>query len=124
MHRIASMAPGLLSASAIDTMRTYLVQVTGSGWADGDSETLPPLLSLYHRTYLATRLSGGIGREFGTLSYIGDLLLQARPAEALDALIQRLKALELTAGGTPWTTVSARAKSFRLPNASRSWTTP
>lgn len=103
VHRIAMMAPGVLSASAIETIRTYLTQVSGTGWEE-ENETLPPLLCLYHRTYLMDKITGGVGREFATLSYVGDLLLQARPAEALDVVVQRLKALEMSASGTSWMT--------------------
>ena len=53
---------------------------------------------------MMNRLSGGVSREFATLSWVGDLLLQGRASEAMDCLMQRLKSLELTAGGMNWST--------------------
>lgn len=41
VHRIASMAPGVLAAQGIGNMQQYLVRVTGSGWEEGGSQ-LPP----------------------------------------------------------------------------------
>ena len=103
IHRIAALGPGLLAAQCVQGMKQYLTQVTGTGWqAEGDS--LPPLLCLYFRTYLANRLAGGVAREMATLAWVGDLLLQARPAEALDGVLQRMKSIEMTSAGTPWTT--------------------
>lgn len=81
----------------------YWFQLSGTGWESEDGQ-LPPLLSLYNRTYRSSRLSGGVAREFTTLAFIGDLLLQGRIAEGMDALTQRLKSLELTANGTSWAT--------------------
>lgn len=103
VHRIARLAPGLLTATAIEGMKVYLSQGLGTGW-EAESESLPPLLSMYHRTFLLQKLSGGVGREFATLCHSGDLLLQGRPSEALDNIIQRLKSLEMTASGSPWST--------------------
>lgn len=103
VHRIASMAPGVLAAQGIGNMQQYLVRVTGSGWEEGGSQ-LPPLLSLYNRTYVTHRLTGGTNREYTTLSWIGDLMLQGKVAESMDAIMQRLKSIELTASGMAWST--------------------
>eukprot|EP00438_Fugacium_kawagutii_P014362 Skav231768 [mRNA] locus=scaffold739:112499:113923:- [translate_table: standard] len=103
VHRISVLAPGLLSSNAIAQMKTHLVQVTGTGW-EQDSQGLPPLLSLYHRCYLQQKVSGGVAREVATLCCAGDLLIQGRPSEALDTLVQRLKSIEMTANGSAWMT--------------------
>ena len=103
IHRISTLGPGLLAAQSINGMKQYLTQVTGTGW-ESESQSLPPLLCLYHRTYLASKLSGGVAREMATLAWVGDLLLQARPAEALDGVLQRMKSIEMTANGTAWST--------------------
>ena len=103
VHRIAMLAPGLLASESIQLMKPYLTQVTGSGW-ESDTDSLPPLLCQYARAYILPRMSGGVSREFLTLSWIGDLLIQGRVAEALDTTIQRLKSVELTTSGTPWMT--------------------
>eukprot|EP00438_Fugacium_kawagutii_P008896 Skav215704 [mRNA] locus=scaffold2573:57842:63963:+ [translate_table: standard] len=44
VHRVAALAPGLLTSSSLETMKGYLTQVGGSGWEE-DKKTLPPLLS-------------------------------------------------------------------------------
>lgn len=48
------------------------------------------------------RLAGGVQREFTTLAWIADLLLQGRIAEATDATIQRMKSIELVSKGESW----------------------
>ena len=48
------------------------------------------------------RLSPGMQREFTTLCHCGDLMLQGRLAETLDAIVQRLKSLEMLAQGSTW----------------------
>eukprot|EP00435_Cladocopium_sp_Y103_P037871 s2378_g10.t1 len=101
VHRIAALGPGLLAAQSVNTMRQYLTQLSGFLY-DADIQGLPPLLSLYHRQFVAQKLSGGVSREFTTLAWIGDMLLQARPAEALDGVLQRMKSIEYTADGSPW----------------------
>ena len=103
LHRIAAIAPGVLAAQGVANMKEHLTQVAGTGWEE-DRQSLPPLLGLYHRTYMMNRLSGGVSREFSTLCWVGDMLLQGRASEAMDALMQRLKSLELTAAGTNWAT--------------------
>ena len=79
-------------------MQQFLVRVAGSGWEE-EGDRIPPLLSLYHRTYVAHKLSAGVSRECTTLSWIGDLMLQGKVAESMDCLMQRLKSIELTASG-------------------------
>lgn len=103
VHRISVLAPGLLAAQTVSNMKPYLSQLSGTGWETNEA-LLPPLLSLYNRMYLNPKLSGGISREAATLAWIGDLLLQGRVSESMDCLVQRLKSIELTAGGTAWTT--------------------
>ena len=99
--RIASMAPGMLNALTLEHMKPHVGQVAGNGW-EVDDKSLPPVIRLYHRMYLAPRLSGGPGREVTTLNWVADLLVQGRVAEGLDGIFQRLKSLELVAQGTPW----------------------
>ena len=100
---LSEVAPGVLTEESLQHMKTYVVQASGSTWSL-DVETLPPIMSQYMRHYIAPRASGGILREAVTLSYAADLLLQSRPAEALDVLNQRLKSLEMTISGQPWST--------------------
>eukprot|EP00435_Cladocopium_sp_Y103_P064849 s76_g26.t1 len=103
VQKVAEMAPGALAAASVQSMKVYVLQATGTTWSQ-DEDSLPPIMSQYTRQFLAGRSSGGLLREAVTLSHIGDLLLMGRPAEALDAAGQRLKSLELTMMGQPWTT--------------------
>eukprot|EP00435_Cladocopium_sp_Y103_P058318 s757_g20.t1 len=100
IHRLADRAPGVLTASSISNMAKYLTQVTATGW-ETSSTKVPPLLSLYSRVYVANRLSGGMLREFMTLSHSADLLLQAKISECLDIMVQRLKSLEARGSDSP-----------------------
>ena len=102
VQKLAELAPGILTAASIQQMKAYVLQASGSTW-EADSEIIPPIMSQYVRHYLAPRSSGGLLREMVTLAFVGDLLVQSRPAEALDAVSQRLKSLEMVIGGQPWT---------------------
>lgn len=103
VQRVARLGPGLLAATAVQAMKPFVVQTQGSTW-EQDEDSIPPILSQYVRSYLGPRSSGGILREVTTLAFVGDLLLMARPAEALDCIGQRLKSLEQSIGGVPWST--------------------
>ena len=103
VHCIAEVGPGILAAQSVENTKKYLTQPAGSGW-ELDSKSIPALLSLCNRTYLAPRLTGGVARECTTLAHVADLPLQARPAEAVDAILQRMKSIEMVANGTAWAT--------------------
>eukprot|EP00435_Cladocopium_sp_Y103_P039833 s1161_g10.t1 len=103
VHQIATRAPGVLTNQAIQHMKQFLTRVTGPTWEE-DTQHIPPLLSLYCQHHLSPRLNGGVQREAVTLAYSADLLVQGRVAEATDCLIQRLKSIELTSTGSPWST--------------------
>ena len=103
IQRIAVAGPGILAAAAVQNMKQFVMQSGGSTWAM-DEDSLPPVMGQYARQHLAHRTSGGILREVMSLSFVGDLLLQGRAAEALDGVAQRLKGLELLISGQPWAT--------------------
>jgi hypothetical protein len=103
IQKIASMGPGILSATAIQSMKQFVLQAGGSTWSM-DEDSLPPLMSQYARMHLAPRASGGLLREILTHAHVGDLILQGRVSEALDTVAQRLKSLELVLSGQPWST--------------------
>ena len=103
MKRISQLGPGLLAAQSLKAMGEFVVQASGSTWA-WDENTLAPIMSQYVRQHLTSKSSGGLLREAVSLAYISDLLIQARPAEALDCAAQRLKALELMMTGHTWGT--------------------
>eukprot|EP00435_Cladocopium_sp_Y103_P044723 s660_g12.t1 len=116
LQKIATRAPGVLAAQGIRNMLDYLHQYSGTNWGT-DQQQLPPVLCQYHRTYLLPKLSGGVGREAATLSWIGDLMLQGRVSESMDCLLQRLKSLEQTANGSPWS-ISQKLEIVPPPTAS------
>ena len=103
VQKIAEMSPGTLAAASVQSMKTFVLQASGTTWSQ-DADSLPPIMSQYARQFLAARSSGGLLREAVTLAHLGDLLLQGRAAEALDAAAQRLKSLELIMAGQPWPT--------------------
>ena len=103
VQKLAEMAPGVLTTASIQHMKTFVLQASGTTW-EADMEAIPPIMSQYVRHYVAPKTSGGLLREMVTLAYIGDLLVQSRPAEALDAVSQRLKSLEMISSGQPWAT--------------------
>ena len=65
---------------------------------DGSPPSVPAVLQVP----AAPRLSGGASREALTLSWALDLALQGKMAQAADCLSQRLKSLEMIAGGASW----------------------
>ena len=69
-----------------------------------DKESLPPLGSVYVRQHCVPKASAPMARELLTLAAVCDCLPQARPAEATDTAIQRVKALELMMSGQSWMT--------------------
>ena len=103
LQKIATVAPGVLAAAALQTMKTFIMQSSGNPW-NLEEGSLPPVLCQYARQYLLTKASGGLKREIETLVVLGDYLLMGRAAEACDALVQRLKSLELVLGGQSWST--------------------
>ena len=67
-----------------------------------NSRAWHPLLARYYRQVLSRRISGAIGRELLTHCSIIDSLLEGKVAQALDISLQRIKGLELQAGGTSY----------------------
>ena len=101
VRRLAKRAPGLLAAQAMKEIQTSLLTATGGVW-DQDQSSIQPLATQYYRQSLAPRLTGGPGREALTLCWAIDLALQGRLAECVDALVQRLKSVELVSQGSAW----------------------
>ena len=97
MHRFG---PGQLAAIGIKQMRTALVEVEGI-WAKED-QGLPPVALRYVRSQMSPRMSGASLKEAMTIASSADLLLQGRASEAMDYLLQRLKALERISQGATW----------------------
>ena len=113
IHRIHSMAPGLLASTTLTAMQPHVLALGGGMWSKSE-HSLEPVVSQYHRHFLSPRMAGAMAREVTTLSWLSDLLIQGRIAEGLDVAMQRLKSLEMTASGTPW---SQSAKIELAPDA-------
>ena len=103
IQKVADLAPGVLGAAAIQTMKTYVMQSTGDPWHLEES-SLPPVATHYARHHLLPKSSGGMKREIETLVTVADYLLMGRVAEATDIVLQRVKALEMTLQGQGWAT--------------------
>ena len=82
-------------------MQGSLLTASGGVWHQ-DQTAIQPLAVQYYRQALAPRLQGGPGREGLTLCWAIDLALQGRMAECVDALVQRLKSVEMVSQGSAW----------------------
>lgn len=97
MHRHA---PGLLTTVGVRRMQQAVTEMEGV-WSS-ENANLPPLCLRYVRSQLGGKLTGAPLKEALTLGSCLDLMLQARPAEACDYMMQRLKALERISQGNSW----------------------
>ena len=95
VRRLSRRAPGVLAALAMREMQGSLLTASGGVWHQ-DQTAIQPLAVQYYRQALAPRLQGGPGREGLTLCWAIDLALQGRMAECVDALVQRLKSVEMS----------------------------
>lgn len=96
---IAEAYPGVLSCQAISQMRSNLLQGLGE---EEKGAGVPAVSVMYYRQVLQKKASGGVARELLSLCAIADQLIKARPAQALDIALQRLKSAESTLNGTHW----------------------
>eukprot|EP00438_Fugacium_kawagutii_P025240 Skav236129 [mRNA] locus=scaffold900:380299:382850:- [translate_table: standard] len=103
IQRLAELGPGLLSLEAISRMKRFTLQASGTPW-EMSEDSIPPLVGQYIRQACIPRAGAAMSRELLTLAHLADLLIQNRPAEALDVAAQRIKSLELTIGGQSWST--------------------
>jgi hypothetical protein len=103
-HKVRSIsrkAPGALTYGMVKEMQRQLLTSAGTVW-ERDRSAVPPIALQYYRSQLASRLTGGAAREALTLSWALDLALQGKVANLADCLSQRLKSIEMSAGGTSW----------------------
>ena len=102
VRRLARKAPGLLTFSImVKEMQRQLLTEAGTLW-NTEKASVPPIALQYYRAQLGPRLSGGASREALTLCWALDMALQGKMAQAADCLSQRLKSLEMMAGGASW----------------------
>ena len=101
VRKIGRFAPGALTTAGCREMASNLLNSTGGIW-DQSEGALQPICCQYFRQVLSSRVTGGQSREALTLSWCLDLLMQGRVAEASDGLMQRLKAIEMSAQGASW----------------------
>ena len=97
---VAERYPGLLAAEALRGINRMVASDMG------DSTSLQrqwaPQLVRYYRQVLSRRISGAMARELLTHCSLIDSLLEGKIAQALDISLQRIKGLELQAGGTSY----------------------
>eukprot|EP00435_Cladocopium_sp_Y103_P022672 s1425_g5.t1 len=101
VRAIARKAPGALTYATVKEMQKQLLTTSGAIW-DTSRGSVPPVALQYYRSQLVSKLSGGAAREALTLCWALDQALQGRVSECTDTLAQRLKSVELTAGGSSW----------------------
>lgn len=80
-------------------MKAGLLQDLG---VDNESTSIKPLVLQYVRQQMLKRATPPAQREILTIATVADLLLKARPASAMDVLLQRLKSQEISMSGTHW----------------------
>lgn len=95
---VAERFPGLLASEALKGISRMVASDMGDSTSSGRS--WQPQLVRYYRQVLSRRISGAMGRELLTHCSVIDSLLEGRVAQALDICLQRIKGLELQAGGT------------------------
>ena len=107
VHRTAQRSPGLLAQSSLLRMRQYLAGASGAMPNLGNSD-LPATMSAYlNVVYFPVHPEVSIGlrasREMKTIGFAVDMLCQGKVLEALDFLLQRQKALEVSVDQGNWT---------------------
>jgi hypothetical protein len=95
---VAERFPGLLASEALKGISRMVASDMGDS-ASG-SRMWQAQLVRYYRQVLSRRISGAMGRELFTHGSVIDSLLEGKVAQALDISLQRIKGLELQAGGT------------------------
>jgi len=96
---VAEGYPGVLANQALNQMKAHLLQ----SWGEEDKTKGAPAVAVqYYRQVLQRKAGGAAGREVLTLCAIADYLVKAKPAQALDLALQRVKSAEATMGGTHW----------------------
>lgn len=98
IQEVAENYPGTLTTSWVTSCQDHLLQSRGEVETLHDG-ALPALARKYVRMILFHRMSPPMQREALTLSTALDYLVKARPSEACDLLVQRLKSLEAMVGG-------------------------
>ena len=96
---IAESFPGVLSHQALNQMRANLMQSLGEEDRGGPCQAVAVQ---YFRQVLQKKTGGAPARELLSLCAAADFLVRARPAQALDLILQRVKSAESTLGGTHW----------------------
>lgn len=96
---IAEAYPGVLANQALGQMRSNLLQ----SWGEEERTAGVPAIAVqYFRQVLQKKATGAVARELLTLCATADLLIKAKPSQALDLVLQRLKSAEATLGGSHW----------------------
>ena len=97
---VAERFPGLLAAESLKGISRMVASDMGD--SASSSKAWSPHLVRYYRQVLSRRISGAMGRELLTHCSVIDSLLEGKIAQALDISLQRIKGLELQAGGTSY----------------------
>ena len=96
---IAGGYPGVLAYQALAQMKANLMQNLGEEEKNSSTQAVAVM---YFRQVLQKKATGAVSRELLSLCAVADQLVRARPAQALDVVMQRLKSAESTLSGTHW----------------------
>lgn len=99
VRSVAEHFPGALSSQTLRSMRSTLLQEIG---VEDKVNTLPAVAISYYRQHLQRKASGPTARELMTLCHAVDQLVRARPASAMDTMLQRVKSIEQSLSGSHW----------------------
>ena len=100
--KISQQYPGVLGAAWLQEAQDYLMDNQGQVWSQKEGE-VPPLAVNYFRNVLQGRMTGPMAREYATIAYMVDLMIQGRVAESVDLGVQRLKSLMSSNAGIHFT---------------------
>ena len=95
---VSERCPGLLAGEAMRDISRMVSEDMGDPTSSSRGWT--PQMIRYFRQVLSRRISGAMARELLTHCSVIDSLLEGNIPRALDIALQRIKGLELQAGGT------------------------
>eukprot|EP00438_Fugacium_kawagutii_P000699 Skav220040 [mRNA] locus=scaffold2981:259455:271618:+ [translate_table: standard] len=102
VRKLSKRYPGVLTADWVKGTQEYLMDAQGQMWTAHQGE-LPPVGVHYFRSHVSQKMSGPMAREYLSLVYTLDLMLQGHMAQAADVITQRLKSLQASNSGIHYT---------------------
>ena len=98
VRKVSQEYPGVLTASWIRECQRFLLDSQGQVWTKREG-SVPPLAVQFFRNQMHGKMSPPMAREYVTIAFMIDLMLQGRIPESADIGVQRLKSLLSTHSG-------------------------